>query len=467
MKNELRSPWLDKLKRTQPIDTVKKDHNTDVIIIGGGIAGVSTAYFALTKTNQKVALIEATRIAHGATGHNAGQIATYFERPFSELVEEFGLEKAAQGQKDILNAWTLLQEMHMQAKVKTPLVQCNGYAGCTREEQVLAHLQNMDFLVKAGINMERVFIAHNAPYLSKIPVEYKHLYHILPHEEILSLLQTKDKSYNATLSSRKGTLNSAVFCEEVVGYLLYNFPKRFKLFEHSPVHTLVLEKNKAIVKSNGRKLTAKKVILCTNGFETVKIVNKESDINGKFHEMINGVVGYMAAYLEYPDKTSTAISYFPDTTKKTTEPYFYITRRYYEHEGQNKNLVCIGGPEMALKKKALYKAHKNYFPTAQKDIDLFLKKTYEYAPEKINYTFQWHGLMGYTKSGVRCIGPEPCNPTLLYNLGCNGVGILPSVYGGRRIARFLNKEKLTPSIFDPQDQRCLLPPKPLKKKKSK
>ena len=68
--------------------------------------------------------------------------------------------------------------------------------------------------------------------------------------------------------------------------------------------------------------------------------------------------------------------------------------------------------------------------------------------KKIDYVFTWHGLMGCTKNGVRLIGPEPKNPALLYNLGCNGVGILPSLYGGRQIARHLSGEKTEKSIFD-------------------
>jgi glycine/D-amino acid oxidase-like deaminating enzyme len=56
--------------------------------------------------------------------------------------------------------------------------------------------------------------------------------------------------------------------------------------------------------------------------------------------------------------------------------------------------------------------------------------------------------MGYTRNGVRMAGPEPQNPVLLYNLGCNGVGILPSALGGRIIARHLAGEKVERSIFD-------------------
>lgn len=75
-----------------------------MVIVGGGIAGVVTAFFTLRDTNKTVILLEADKIAHGATGHNAGQLASYFERPLWELVEEFGLELAINGQRSVESA---------------------------------------------------------------------------------------------------------------------------------------------------------------------------------------------------------------------------------------------------------------------------------------------------------------------------------------------------------------------------
>ena len=60
--------------------------------------------------------------------------------------------------------------------------------------------------------------------------------------------------------------------------------------------------------------------------------------------------------------------------------------------------------------------------------------------------------MGYTPTGIRCVGRDPRSASLLYNLGCNGVGILPSIAGGRRIARVLSGAALEPSLFDPAVQ---------------
>ena len=59
-------------------------------------------------------------------------------------------------------------------------------------------------------------------------------------------------------------------------------------------------------------------------------------------------------------------------------------------------------------------------------------------PASQPYDFQWHGLMGYMDGGVRVIGAHPGRPALLYNLGCNGVGFLPSIHGGRQIPRILS-----------------------------
>src|SRR6185436_17390371 len=96
---ENRSPWIKQLNRTRPVNSLKKDINSDVAVVGGGIAGMATAFFILKNTDQSVVLLEAGKIAHGATGHNAGQVTSYFERPFYELAKEFGLALAAEGQR--------------------------------------------------------------------------------------------------------------------------------------------------------------------------------------------------------------------------------------------------------------------------------------------------------------------------------------------------------------------------------
>lgn len=445
------SPWLYQLRKDRVSEGLKQDIKTDVAIIGAGIAGVSTAFFILKHTNKKVALLERYKLAHGATGHNAGQVVSYFERGFASLVDEFGLEMARDGQKAVEDAWELIDEIYKDAGMNIPFSKFIGHAGLSSKEQVVLHLKNNILRKKVGLATEKMRISDQANFIASIPAEYKGLYSIVPQKEVLEALETKESSFVAVLSFPKGCVNSALFCEEVVLYLLKKYPTRFSLFEHASVNKIVLHHAKALLDSEKHTIEAKRVVLCTNGFQSLTIFNESGlDIDTKFHHLIHGTVGYMSGYLEKRNKDPIAISYLTDPDPSTDDPYFYLTRRPYEYEQDKEvNLISIGGPESHMEDSRLY-SHESDFPEEMTDmVDSFVKKIYSIEPnKKIDYIFTWHGLMGYTKNGVRLVGPEPKNPVLLYNLGCNGIGILPSIYGGHRISRFVAGEMPRKSMFD-------------------
>jgi glycine/D-amino acid oxidase-like deaminating enzyme len=446
------SPWIKELKSVRKNDVLNLDIKTEVAIVGGGIAGICSAYFTLKYTDKKVVLIEGSKVAHGATGHNGGQIVSYFEKPFSAIVDEFGLELAAQGQKDIYDAWDLLHEIFTDASLKTPLSIFQGYAGCSNIDQLNQHLKNKYLKIKGGLKEEKALVIDDKSILRQIPDIYKSLYEISPHSKILSLLETHNKEYIAVLKSKKGCMNSALFCEELVGYLLLKYPTRFKLFEHTKISSIILQKDWGMLLTKTNMITANHIVLCTNGFEHISIFNTNGgDINTKFHELVEGVVGYMSGYFEKDDRGPTAISYLEKTESFGSEDYFYLTRRKYEFEEKHiHNLICLGGPVVGLDAKSEYLKDEEYPINIQVKIDNFLKDNYRHVEDsQIDYKFNWHGLMGFTSTGLRCIGPDSSNPRLIYNLGCNGVGILPSIYGGRKVSRHLNSEFIEKSIFDP------------------
>jgi glycine/D-amino acid oxidase-like deaminating enzyme len=453
MKAKIRSPWIHQLKRTRELRSLAGNMDTDTAIVGGGIAGIATAYFTLRDTTHNVLLLEANRVAHGATGHNAGQLTSYFERPFASLVEEFGLELAARGQAAVESGWELLDEIRRETGLTTPVWRFTGYAGCTNLDQILLHLKNNKLRAQGGLTAERIYISgeHIAP--GDIPQEYASLYQTVPQEYILSLLETKDKKYIAALCYDKGCMNSALFSEEIAGYLLKKYAKRFTLAEETPVHTARLKKDSVELRTEAHVIQAKKVVLCTNGFENIYIKNEAGgDIDTKFHHLVEGKIGYMAGYLEPLDKPPTAISFLFESKEKPEDSYFYLTRRPYDNGDAPHNLLSVGGPDRRLEESATYERDLPFEEAEFQKIETFLKKTYKYYSKKTEEElFLWHGLMGYTPNRVRLVGPEPRNPLLLYNLGCNGVGILPSIYGGKRIADILGRKHVGASIFDPKD----------------
>lgn len=464
------SPWLHQLVRTRPVDTLQQDMATDIAIVGAGIAGVMTAYFTLRDTKKQVLLIEGGRVAHGATGHNAGQIVFEFEREFYSLVEEYGLAMAADAENSVRSAWILLEQIFEEAKLTTPMSSFLGYNGFTEISRVVEELKNNALRLEAGMQIFPIYIADDVPgagnaahklALEKIPKTYAHLYSLVPHENVMSLLETHDKQYVAVMSERKGCVNSAMLVEEIVGYMLATFKGRFVLCEETHISEVVLEKDLAILRAKEYSVTADKVILCTNGFEKFSIINNAgADIDVKFHHMVRGKVGYMAGYLEELKHPPIALSFYDQTAEDIEsvqdpydqKPYIYMTRRPYELEKNEKhNLICVGGPDRSLDDTAQYETAAEYSQEAIAEICDFLHETYQNAPKgEIDFRFKWHGLMGYTPTSIRVVGEEPKNKVLMYNLGCNGVGILTSIYGGKRISEIVGGARLAASLFDPR-----------------
>ncbi len=456
------SPWLYELDKTRTPHRLPSDLSTDVVIVGAGIAGISTAFFALKYTPKRIIVLDQYLLAHGATGNNAGQVVSYFERGFASLADEFGIELAAAGQKSVDDAWGLIDEMYTDAGLNIQFSRFQGYAGVSSREQVFWYLRSSQMRVQAGLPIEKMLLSDMCAFLDDIPPQYADLYEVRPVKEISTVLETTMGEFIAALPYQKGCLNSALFCQEVHAYLARTYPERYQLYEYTPVHKIILRGESAVLDADSYTVQAARVVLCTNGFENLHIINETGlDIDARYHHLIQGKIGYMSGYLERMTKRPTAISYFTDPTASADNSYFYLTRRPYEFRKQaGYNLISVGGPDRDLDDKGKY-SHEDSYPHSPKAaIDSFIRRVYNLPHHhSIHYLFTWHGLMGYTRNGVRLIGPEPQNNLLLYNLGCNGVGILPSIYGGKRIARFLNDEQVEQSIFDvPRHQRTATEP---------
>ncbi|HXH26894.1 MAG TPA: FAD-binding oxidoreductase [Candidatus Acidoferrum sp.] len=446
------SPWLFELQGGRKAYTLNKAFpKNDIVVIGAGIAGIMTAYYILTMTKKNVVVLETNTIASGATGHNAGQIVNYFERPFREIVEEFGHDMAWQGQQDINSAWDQLREIQIKTKLKTPIYTFEGLSGCAYFQSVYEHLESRFYRPQVAHQKEFGLIADDCEFLDHIPAEFSDLYTVVPRRLIMELLETKDPTYSAAFTSKKGCMNSAMFCEEVAAYLLRMYPTRFQIYEGAHVSEVQLSAKDALITINSQtQMRAQKVVLCTNGFRDMKLIGQAGAIIdiGR-HEALHGKVGYMKAYSYKDASQPTAISYY--NTASYNE-YFYLTRRPSTLTTMAaRSLISVGGPEYVLPDKSEYTADSRYPAAVSKAIDAFVGSVLATASkEGYEHMFIWHGLMGYTNNGLRIIGPDTHNPNLLYNLGCNGVGILPSIFGGKKIALFLNGRVHKKSIFDPQ-----------------
>lgn len=448
------SPWLTQLDKGRPHMSLVGEASIDVVIIGGGIAGVTTLYFLLKHTNKNVMLIEGSRIGHGATGHNAGQVVAEFERPLLSLVHEHGMKKAIEGFRMMEHAWDLAAEIMEDTKLDVPFKEFIGYGGYCELQQLMVDLDTELLKNQNGLVTFPILVSRQSGWIQDIPEKYREICTEVDAGSIKELLGTTKAGYHAALPEKKGTMNSALFSEKLAMWCLEHYKSRVQIFEGSFVHGVELDGDTPKVITNQATVNASEIVLCTNGFESFYIKDKQGmEIDTKFHHLIQGKVGYMTAYLTDQELHPMANFYYEEGKVRSadtfhSDPYIYVTRRAFAGDEHGTHLMAIGGPEAHLVEREIYFREYDVNQKFKDDADLFAKKHYDMSPFKD--TFFWHGLMGYTRTGLRVVGREPLDTRLMYNLGCNGVGILPSIMGARKIARHVNGEPVEETIFDPK-----------------
>lgn len=78
---------------TNNYDSLKKDIECDVLVVGGGMAGILTAY-CLQESGRKVILVEANKIGSGITQKTTAVISAQHDTPYKELIKMHGMKKA-------------------------------------------------------------------------------------------------------------------------------------------------------------------------------------------------------------------------------------------------------------------------------------------------------------------------------------------------------------------------------------
>ena len=441
------SPWLDFPRRSFP--PLKDKKHFDTTIVGGGIAGISTLYFLLKNTDKTVALLEKNYIASGATGHNAGFLLNTMEIGTDDLLREFGEEKTRQGFKELDNGWNLLSEMlevaHCSHEPTLPL----GALGYTSIDQIVNALEEEPIDEQIGRGTWKYLIAKEIISMEMIPKKFHKNIDLVPQKQVLEALRLQDPVYvcasipdNSTI--KREIMNSALFCQEVAEYLLETYQGRFTIFENTNVQTVNLKPSGVIVTTVDGEIESDKVVLCTNAYTDFLILDNGTTIT-RIRDSITKIVGYMAGYFN-DDKTNFATALSGADKRYHIDAYFYFYNGPF-FKDRDKMFKVIGGPERKLTGNQQYDASEPYPLNVVKTYQQFIKNTF--GEDRKDFDYLWHGLMGYTSNRVRWIGPNPKYPQLLYNLGCNGIGLLSSIVGGEKISKFIKGDILPPSFFDP------------------
>ena len=418
------SPWISQMERQRPAASLDGNESADTVVVGGGIAGLATAFYVLRDTDREVVLLEADLVAHGATGHSAGQAVAAMERRFDDTSGEMGEESVAQGYREIQSGWERLEEVLDSTGRQVDLIRVRGVAAVDSTEAAASILDEREKWNAAGAARTEVAVS------SEIGVAQGT--RTIDHRRLASLLGTIDRRYVAAICAPSGVLNAALLTEAMAEHLLSRYPDRFRLYERSRVRRLRLGDEIAASTDDGT-VFADNAVLCTNGYTGMEIESCQVPVSvGN----VKGVIGFMVG--RFGNGQPGTAAFF----RSAENGYYYMTRRPYH----GRMLVAVGGPEKELPPGERYDAQREYDADAYRRIDAFARETLEGYNER---DMEWHGLMGYTPGGIRLVGPDPGVPSLMYNLGCNGIGLLASLAGGWKVAQQMRGTLFPPSMFDP------------------
>ena len=450
------SPWIAQLAEGGPAQPLACNTTADVVVVGAGIAGIATAFFALRATAGSLMLVERDRVARGASGRNAGQLTTYFERPLCAIADEFGWGQAAAAQRDVEEANDLLDLMVAETAAQVRVERFPGHMGMFNRNHLEVHLRCMSIRERARLRQQTCVVSEDADYLADLPADFASLYSVVPQSRVRELLEIDDDRYSAVLTAWAGAANSGLLCQQVLAHLVRTYGERFLYADCTNVDRVVVDEEGAVVHAGGHRVTANHVALCTNGFVDHRIEDTAgSPVSLAPDQQVTGRVGYMTAFIEEARRAPAAVSYVRNVTIGGDSiagdtPYLYVTRRAYDHAAHTVTLTCMGGPDSDLNGRV----YRRDAPVPGDVLQAMDDEVRPFAqPGRLSgqpYDFHWHGLMAYNESLIRVIGPHPRHPRLLYNLGCNGVGFLPSIHGGHTLARILAGDRPAPSVFDPR-----------------
>ena len=79
--------------KTAPFETIEGDQSCDIVVIGGGFTGLSSALH-LAERGFDVILLEAHRVGWGASGRNGGQVGSGQRREQDDLEKMVGRDDA-------------------------------------------------------------------------------------------------------------------------------------------------------------------------------------------------------------------------------------------------------------------------------------------------------------------------------------------------------------------------------------
>ncbi|MBU8879283.1 FAD-binding oxidoreductase [Bacillus sp. FJAT-29790] len=330
------------------------DKECDVVIIGGGFSGLSTAYH-LQKSNCQTTILEKGRIGDGASGKNGGQMLTGYVLSMSQLAKKYGLNKAKQMLHMTLDSIDLIEKI-----IKENAILCDFHReGHLNAAYKPSHLE--------ALKREQEILMRDFEYEVNI-IEKQELHHEL--NSPLYVGGCVDEN-SAIFHPLNYALGLAKVIEQLGGTVFEN-SEAVKIERNS--------KDKVIVTTNEGRVIADHIVIVTNGY------------SGDLHKIIGRTIVPVESIMIATEPISPDI--LNGLIKKNRGIYDTKNLLYYFRKTEDHRLAFGGSGRTTSKRDAkrlflqLHAGMLQVFPELK----------------NINIEYEWSGKVGFTKEKIPYMG---------------------------------------------------------------
>lgn len=362
---------------------LNKDIECDVLVIGGGISGVITAY-NFSKENLKVVLIDKSQI-----GKTSTSVAT--------ALLEYQLDEHAEALRPYLSQDEIIEAYNL------------GKSAISEIEEFIKEHGNHCYFSKRP-----TFVYSDKK--SEIEEIYEEC--IFREKNRLSAKFFDEKNNPFPFSIKAGIyaedggaeFNPYLYTQQLLkegkknGLIIYENTECLKI-EHQP--------NKVIAHLKfDKKIVAKKAVICT-GYDT-------------YFSDGNSLSKFYTSYSIVTEPIKDFSWHNRTLLHDNSDPYHYIR---LTHD----NRVIIGGEDTRLYCKIdKAKAEKKYKKLHKHLIKLFPEL------ENVNIDYKFCGVFGTTLNNLGIVGFKQERPNIYYNLGYGANGIINSTYASKMLVDLYN-----------------------------
>ena len=391
------SYWIDSVEQ-ESFQQLSSNIETDILIIGAGIAGVTTAY-CLTKAGKKVVLIEDGLPGSGETGRTTAHIVNALDDRYYDLEKMHGKENTKLAAESHTAAIDFIERTVRELNIDCDFTRLNGYLFLHHTDKEKSLTDEHSATRRAGIETELINripgIEHEPGFALKFPNQAQ--FH--PMKYLNALVEY--------ISSNGGSI-------------------------YTNTHAQEFKKNQVV--ANGFTIKANHIVVATNS----PVNNLFTDHTKQFPYRTY-VIGALipkgaiekALWWDTGDQDSKWVSY----------PYHYA--RLQDYDEQN-DLLIVGGED-----------HK----TGQADTegitqDARYERLKQWArihfPMMKEVVYNWSGQVMEPVDSLAFIGRNPGDDNVYIITGDSGNGMTHGTIGGMLISDLItDNESAWEKIYDP------------------